>query len=86
MVVNLLKLLDTNIKIISVIAFCLLTAYILLSEASKVTENLYILLSSYSSQAESNNLITNQQNTEGESIYVPPNFGGPDSQYGSGRR
>ncbi|HLO89201.1 MAG TPA: hypothetical protein VK203_29910 [Nostocaceae cyanobacterium] len=86
MVVNLLKLLDSNVKIAGVMVFCIVFTYVLVPKVTELSKNLYSFLANYSSQSESSNVTANQIEIDSQSIYIPPNFGGPDSQHGSGRR
>ncbi len=65
-----------NLKIVSAIVLCIGTCAI----APKIvasTENLTILTAKGFSNSNSQNV---------KNIYVPPNYGGPDSQNGSGTR
>ncbi|HLP91041.1 MAG TPA: hypothetical protein VK184_20965 [Nostocaceae cyanobacterium] len=80
MVSNRLKLIENNIKITGIIIIYLICIYLLSLTIAEVTKNFYALLTHYS------NLSADYQTDAESQIYVPPNFGGPDSSYGSGRR
>lgn len=67
----------TNLTIIGVLLFCI-SASLLIPKVADATGN---LKSSLSTDRDSKSIAQNPQE-----LYVPPNYGGPDSQYGSGTR
>ncbi|MEH1944804.1 MAG: hypothetical protein V7L01_31945 [Nostoc sp.] len=76
----------TNFRITKFVILCI-AAYILLPKIATSTG----MLSSASANAfdatSSNTLIARKVNSQNlQDIYIPPNYGGPDSQHGSGTR
>ncbi|MBD2502862.1 hypothetical protein [Anabaena azotica] len=76
----------TNLTVIGVLIFCI-SAGLVIPKVADATGNLRSSLSvggstdtSSITQNPGENLLDSQE------LYVPPNFGGPDSQHGSGTR
>ncbi|WP_373530507.1 hypothetical protein [Nostoc sp.] len=79
--VNLLKAMKTNLRITKFRLFCI-AAYILIPNIAACTG-----IFSTASANSSNALIGRKVNSQDlKDTYIPPNYGGPDSQYGTGTR
>ncbi len=66
--------------------FCL-SAYLILPTIADATGNRNIVTFDELNSSGSSQLSTLRMSSEGiKDIYVPPNYGGPDSQHGSGTR
>ncbi|MGI8501790.1 MAG: hypothetical protein ACR2LR_11700 [Hassallia sp.] len=85
---NILRQIETSLKIASAIVFCIGSALIIPKVAdaravlSSLTANSVRVIESNSQTLNTTNL-----NTESSSdIYEPPNNGSPDSQHGTGTR
>ncbi|MEH2235939.1 hypothetical protein [Nostoc sp.] len=76
----------TNFRITKFLIFCI-GAYILIPKIAAST-GMFSTESANAFGATSNNtLITRKVNSQNlKDIYIPPNYGGPDSQHGSGTR
>lgn len=70
----------TNLKIFSVLIFCL-TASLIIPKVAEATGSFRRLPAS---NLGNESLIV--RSADGQDTYVPPNYGGPDSQHGSGTR
>jgi hypothetical protein len=81
MAANLRLLLETNVRITSFVIVCLVSAYLLMPTISETTKALKTLITNNFSATEGDRNSTAKSN-----IYIPPNYGGPDSQHGSGTR
>ncbi|MBD2343076.1 hypothetical protein [Anabaena subtropica] len=74
-----------NWRVISVVIFCI-SASLIIPKVADATGNLN-RSSSASNSRDDKQIIKNfEQNPQDEEAYVPPNYGGPDSQHGSGTR
>lgn len=76
----------TNLTVIGVLIFCI-SASLVIPKVADATGNLRSL-PSVGDSTDSRSITQNSgENLQGlEELYVPPNFGGPDSQHGSGTR
>ncbi|MEH2387144.1 MAG: hypothetical protein V7K14_15475 [Nostoc sp.] len=84
--VNLLKAMKTKFQITKFMIF-FIGAYILISEIAACPGMLSIASANAFSATKSNILITGKVNSQNlKEIYIAPNYGGPDSQHGSGTR
>lgn len=76
----------TNFRITKFMIFCI-GAYILVSKISACTGMFSIASANAFSVTNSNILIGGKVNSQNlKEIYTAPNYGGPDSQHGSGTR
>lgn len=78
MLLNLWRMLETNVRITGIVIFFLVSAYMLVPKIAEVSRTV--------SAAVNNSLNIDAANAHGEDRYIPPNYGGPDSQHGSGTR
>jgi hypothetical protein len=80
------RLMNTNLRITSAVILCIST-YLIVPKVAHSKENLRILTTRSLSGASSQKLpiLKAKSHRLGE-LYVPPNYGGPDSQHGSGTR
>ncbi|MBW4645904.1 MAG: hypothetical protein KME23_23435 [Goleter apudmare HA4340-LM2] len=80
------KLIGTNLRITSAVILCF-SAYL---SIPKIVDSTYRLssLPTKSFNRSSNRSFANvkAKPQDSQDIYVPPNYGGPDSQHGSGTR
>ena len=83
---NLFKLLETNLRITNIVICLLVIALILIPKIAEVTKKFSNLVNEDLSTNDRNYLISEQENISHQNLYVPPNYGGPDSQHGSGTR
>ncbi|MGM3304615.1 hypothetical protein ACSQ6I_01260 [Anabaena sp. WFMT] len=81
-----LRSLDTNAKITSIVVLCVVSAVILIPNLTEATKIFHGLIVNDFSDTESPRSRTQAVNTFALDIYTPPNYGAPDSQYGSGTR
>ncbi|BAT55803.1 hypothetical protein NOS3756_47960 [Nostoc sp. NIES-3756] len=72
----------TNLTVIGVLIFCI-TASLIIPKVADATGNLE---SSLSSDVSGDRISINKPEQSTQDLYVPPNYGGPDSQHGSGTR
>jgi hypothetical protein len=83
---NLPWLMKTNLSISSAVILCI-SIFLIVPKISHSTENLSILTTRSLSSASSQKLATLKGKYHlSDETYVPPNYGGPDSQHGSGTR
>ncbi|MEA5600768.1 hypothetical protein [Nostoc sp. UHCC 0252] len=76
----------TNSRITKLIIFCI-GAYILIPKIGICTGILSTASANTVGAASSNTLIVRKVDSENlTDTYIPPNYGGPDSQHGSGTR
>lgn len=76
----------TNFRITKFIIFCI-GAYILVPKIAACTGMVSTASANTFSANSSNTSITRKVNSQNlKDIYIPPNYGGPDSQHGSGTR
>jgi len=76
----------TNFRITKFMIFCI-GAYILISKIPACTGMFSIASANAFSATNSNILIGGKVNSQNlKEIYTAPNYGGPDSQHGSGTR
>ncbi|MBW4556536.1 MAG: hypothetical protein KME59_11450 [Trichormus sp. ATA11-4-KO1] len=76
----------TNLRITSAVIFCI-SAYLIIPKMPDATGSISALTVDELNSSGSNKLTTPRVNSYGlEDIYIPPNYGGPDSQHGSGTR
>lgn len=74
----------TNFGITKLIIFCI-SAYVLIPKVASCTSIFSTATSAKTISTTS--LIARKVNSENlKDIYIPPNYGGPDSQHGSGTR
>jgi hypothetical protein len=75
----------TNFQITKVMIFCI-SAYILIPKVAACT-GIFSTASANTGATSSNTLIARKVNSQNlKDTYIPPNYGGPDSQHGSGTR
>ncbi|MBN3908437.1 MAG: hypothetical protein HWQ35_18410 [Nostoc sp. NMS1] len=76
----------TNLRITKIIIFCI-SAYILIPKVAACTSLFGTASANAVSTPSSNTLIARKVNSQNlKDTYIPPNYGGPDSQHGSGTR
>jgi hypothetical protein len=75
----------TNFGITKLI-ICCISAYILLPKVAACTSIFSIASANTLSATSSTSLIVRKVNSQNLKDYIPPNYGGPDSQHGSGTR
>ncbi len=76
----------TNFRITTFIIFCI-SAYILIPKIATGTGMFSTTSANAFGATSSNTSIARKVNSENlKDIYIPPNYGGPDSQHGSGTR
>lgn len=76
----------TNSGIKKFIIFCI-GAYILVPKIAACTGMFSTASANAFDATSSNTLIAHKANSQNlKDIYIPPNYGGPDSQHGSGTR
>lgn len=85
MLENLLKYLET-LRITSIIILCIVSTFIFIPKMSALTINFHSLILNSFSDSKSFRLNSGEMNNLSEEIYIPPNYGAPDSQHGSGTR
>jgi hypothetical protein len=86
MLVNLLKLIDANMKLTSILILCMVSILILMPIMTEVKINFHNLILDQWSQTEADLITQDKMNNVDQDIYIPPNYGAPDSQHGSGTR
>ncbi|AFY35607.1 hypothetical protein [Calothrix sp. PCC 7507] len=80
------RLMNTRLRITSALVLCI-SIYVIVPKIVDSTENLTIVTTKSLSSANSKQLATPKANSGSvKDVYVPPNYGGPDSQNGSGTR
>ncbi|WP_224086656.1 hypothetical protein [Nostoc sp. MS1] len=76
----------TNLTVIGVLIFCI-SASVIIPKVADATGNTKSSLSSdVSSDRQAIKQSSGQIAINSREVYVPPNYGGPDSQHGSGTR
>ena len=76
----------TNFPITKFMIFCI-GAYILVPKIAACTGTFSTASANAFGATSSNTLIVRKANSQNlKDIYIPPNYGGPDSQHGSGTR
>ncbi|MCC5629720.1 hypothetical protein [Nostoc sphaeroides] len=76
----------TNFRITKFMIFCI-GAYILIPKIATSTGMFSTASANAFGATSSNTLIARKVNSENlKDTYIPPNYGGPDSQHGSGTR
>ncbi|AVH70522.1 hypothetical protein [Nostoc sp. 'Lobaria pulmonaria (5183) cyanobiont'] len=76
----------TNLRITKFMIFCI-SAYILLPKIAACTDIFSTASANALGATSSNTLIARKVNSQNlKDIYIPPNYGGPDSHNGSGTR
>ncbi|MEH1829609.1 MAG: hypothetical protein V7L22_30450 [Nostoc sp.] len=76
----------TNFRITKLMIFCI-GAYILIPKIAACTGTFSAVNASAFGATSSDTLIARKANSENvKDIYIPPNYGGPDSHNGSGTR
>jgi hypothetical protein len=87
MLINLMKSLETNVKTTSIVILCMVSTLILIPRMADVNMNFHTLILNGVSENESIHLNANEMNNHHQDMmYIPPNYGAPDSQHGSGTR
>ena len=75
-----------NFRITKFIIFCI-GAYILIPKIAGCTDIFSTASANTFGATSSNTLMARKVNSENlKDMYIPPNYGGPDSQHGSGTR
>jgi hypothetical protein len=75
-----------NLTVIGVLIFCI-GASLIIPKVADATGNLKSSLASSIPEDNREVIQTSGQNPlNADEIYIPPNYGGPDSQHGSGTR
>ncbi|MCC5646798.1 hypothetical protein LC607_28555 [Nostoc sp. CHAB 5824] len=75
-----------NFRITKFMIFCI-AAYILIPKIAACTGMFSTASANTFSATSSDTLIARKVNSQNlKDIYIPPNYGGPDSQHGSGTR
>ncbi len=83
---NLWELMGTNLRITSAVIFCI-SIYTIMPKIANNPSSFGTLKADILGMTSSDRLTTSSVNSQSaKDIYVPPNFGGPDSQHGSGTR
>ncbi|MFK0730733.1 MAG: hypothetical protein ACFKPT_11000 [Gloeotrichia echinulata GP01] len=82
---NLPRVMETHLRITSVVILCV-SAYLLLPKITDATAVINTFTANGFSTTSNQSLTTPKLNHEGLKVYIPPNYGGPDSQHGSGTR
>jgi hypothetical protein len=76
----------TNFRITKFIILCI-SAYIIIPKIAVSTGILSTASANASHANSSNTLVVRKVNSQNlKDVYIPPNYGGPDSQHGSGTR
>jgi hypothetical protein len=84
--VNLPRLIGNHFRVTSVVMLCM-SAYVIIPKVVDSTQNVNSLTAKSLSSTNSHNLSTETAKPEVvKDIYVPPNYGAPNSQRGSGTR
>lgn len=86
MAANLRLLLETHVRATSFVILCLVSAYVLMPTIAETTKAIKTLITNNFSAPEGVSHSTAKSNIHSQEIYIPPNYGGPDSQHGSGTR
>jgi hypothetical protein len=72
----------TKLRITKFVMFCI-TAYILIPKLADYTG---AFSTASAKSLSTNSSEVNSQGLKNKNVYIPPNYGGPDSLYGSGTR
>lgn len=84
--VDLLKKMKTNLRITRFVMFCI-SIYVLIPNIADCTVVFGSVTANSFNASSSDSSTTSKVNPQDlKDIYVPPNYGSPDSQYGSGTR
>lgn len=84
---NLWRILETNVRITSIVILFLVSAYMLVPKIAEVSRTFSTFMANtFSATTGNNSLDIDAANADGVDRYIPPNYGGPDSQHGSGTR
>ncbi|MEH2306173.1 hypothetical protein [Nostoc sp.] len=76
----------TNLRTTKIMIFCI-SAYILIPKVAACTSLFGTASASTVGTTSSKTLIVGKVNSQNfKDTYIPPNYGGPDSQHGSGTR
>jgi hypothetical protein len=75
----------TNFRITKLI-ICCISAYVLLLKVADCTSIFSTASANSLSTTSSTSLIARKVNSQNLKDYIPPNYGGPDSEHGSGTR
>jgi hypothetical protein len=76
----------TNFRITKLIIFCI-GAYIVIPKIAACTGIFSTASANTFDATSSNTLVAHKVNSQNsKDVYIPPNYGGPDSQHGSGTR
>lgn len=76
----------TNLRITSILILCV-SACLLIPKIADARGNLSVLVGNGLTSTDSHSLTAANVNSQGlNDVYVPPNYGVPDSQNGSGTR
>lgn len=77
---------ETNLRITSIVIL-FISAYLIIPKISNATASLNPVMVNDLSRTSSQGLTIPKDNSPGlKDTYIPPNYGGPDSQHGSGTR
>lgn len=86
MLINLFKSVEINLRITSIVILFVVTTLVIINNILEVEINFHSLMSSYFNEFKSISLNVYEVDYIFEDIYIPPNYGAPDSQHGSGTR
>ncbi len=76
----------TNLRITNLVIFCI-SIYVLIPKIADCTSVLSATTANNLNTSNSDTSTISKVNSQGlKDIYVPPNYGSPDSQHGSGTR
>ncbi|TAF07236.1 MAG: hypothetical protein EAZ77_10370 [Nostocales cyanobacterium] len=73
-------------RITSIVILCIVSTLILMPRMVDVKMNFHTLILNGMSETESFNLTIDEINNVSKDVYIPPNYGAPNSQHGSGTR
>ncbi|MBE9005671.1 hypothetical protein IQ259_11590 [Fortiea sp. LEGE XX443] len=77
---------DTNLRITGILILCV-SACLVIPKIADATGRVSSLVAKDLSHTNSNSLTSSKVNSQAlKNVYIPPNYGGPDSQHGSGTR
>lgn len=83
---NFWELMGTNFRITSAVIFCI-SVYIVIPKIANTTGSFSTLKADILGITDSDRSTISSVNSQSaKDVYVPPNYGGPDSQHGSGTR
>jgi len=76
-----------NLRITSILILCV-SAFLVIPKIADARANISDLVANGLTNTDSNSLTTSKVNSQSglEDVYVPPNYGVPDSEHGSGTR